>query len=113
MSEPLHRKTIAQLAQLIASRQVSPIELVEHFLRRIEAENPRLNAFVRISGDEARDAAKALTEELAHGAPRGPLHGIPVAVKDLTDTAGIGTTYGSGLFREHVPLVDAAPIARL
>ena len=113
MSEPLHRKTIAQLAQLIASRQVSPTELVEHFLRRIEAENPRLNAFVRVSGDEARDAAKLLTEELAHGAPRGPLHGIPVAVKDLTDTAGIRTTYGSGLFREHVPLVDAPPVARL
>jgi len=113
MSEPLHRKTIAQIAPLIASRQLSPTELVEHFLRRIEAENPRLNAFVRVSGDEARDAAKALTEELAHGAPRGPLHGIPVAVKDLTDTAGIRTTYGSGLFREHVPLVDAPPVARL
>jgi aspartyl-tRNA(Asn)/glutamyl-tRNA(Gln) amidotransferase subunit A len=113
MSEPLHRKTIAELATLIAAREVSPLELVEHFLRRIEAHNPRLNAFVHVCGDAARDSARRLTEELAHGAPRSPLYGIPVAVKDLTDTAGIPTTYGSSLFRGHVPHADAQPVALL
>lgn len=113
MSEPLHRKTLAELSRLISSRAVSPREVVEHFLARIEAENGRLNAFVTVCPEEALRVADELTEELARGRCRGPLHGIPVAIKDLTDTAGLRTTYGSSLFRDHVPQTDATPVALL
>jgi len=105
--------TLAALSSLIASRQLSPTELVEYFLRRIEAANPQLNAFVTVTADEALRNARTLTEEIARGVRRSPLHGIPVAIKDLTDTAGTRTTYGSALFREHVPQTDAEPVARL
>jgi len=113
MPEPLYRKTVAELSRLVSARAVSPREVVEHFLRRIEAENPRLNALVAVCPEEALRDADALGEELARGRCRGPLHGIPVAIKDLTDTAGLRTTYGSSLFRDHVPARDATPVARL
>ncbi|MEI8359939.1 MAG: amidase family protein, partial [Deltaproteobacteria bacterium] len=113
MHPPLHRRSVADLARLIAAREASPREVLEAFAARIEERNPRTNALVTLRLDEARREADALGEELAHGRPRGPLHGIPIAVKDLTDTAGTRTTYGSALFREHVPTEDAAPVARL
>ena len=113
MTRPLHRLTIDDLARRIARRELSPTELTEHVLRRIEAENPRLNAFTTVAGDEALATARELTEEIARGRYRGPLHGIPVAIKDLTDTAGLRTTYGSALFRDHVPSADAEPVTRL
>ncbi|MEW6272463.1 MAG: amidase [Thermodesulfobacteriota bacterium] len=113
MSEALHRKSVAELARLVSRRDASPREVVEHFVRRIESENPRLNAFVTVCADSALRRADELTEELAHGTYRGPLHGIPVAIKDLTDTAGVRTTYGSKLFRDHVPAEDAEPVRRL
>jgi aspartyl-tRNA(Asn)/glutamyl-tRNA(Gln) amidotransferase subunit A len=109
----LYRKSVAELSTLIAKGAVSPREVVDGFLGRIAVHNPSLNAFVTVCADEARREARRLTEELARGASRGPLHGIPFAVKDLTDTAGLRTTYGSSLFREHVPAHDAEPVARL
>jgi len=109
----LYRKSVAELSTLIAKGAVSPREVVDAFLERIAARDPSLNAFVTVCADEARREATRLTEELARGARRGPLHGIPFAVKDLTDTAGVRTTYGSSLFREHVPAHDAEPVARL
>jgi len=109
----LHRKPVSELSTLIAKGAVSPREVVDAFLERIAEHNPALNAFVTVCADEARREARRLTDELARGARRGPLHGIPFAVKDLTDTAGVRTTYGSSLFREHVPARDAEPVARL
>lgn len=113
MSDALYRKPVAELARLIERREVSPREVVEHFLARIESENPRLNAFVTVCAERALRRADELGEELARGTYRGPLHGIPVGIKDLTDTAGVRTTYGSGLFRDHVPSEDAEPVRRL
>lgn len=105
--------TIAQLGELIGSREISPLELVRHFLERISTQNPVLNAFTTVTADAALERARSLSDEIARGSSRGPLHGIPVGIKDLTDTAGVRTTYGSSLFASHVPDVDAAPVARL
>lgn len=112
MIDELTRKTVAELSAAIAAGDVSPRELADAALARI-GDTTALNAFVTVCADEARRDAARLTEELARGARRGPLHGIPIAVKDLTDTAGVRTTYGSSLFRDHVPSADAAPVARL
>jgi aspartyl-tRNA(Asn)/glutamyl-tRNA(Gln) amidotransferase subunit A len=109
----LHQLSITELARLIRTRQVSPLEVVEHFLRRIESINPRLNAFTTVAPEQALDNARTLTDEIMRDKYRGPLHGIPIGVKDLTDTAGIRTTYGSRLFTKHVPNADAEPVARL
>jgi aspartyl-tRNA(Asn)/glutamyl-tRNA(Gln) amidotransferase subunit A len=109
----LHHLSIADLAALVRARRVSPLELVEHALRRIDALNPSLNAFTTVASEQAIEEARLLTDEIARGHWRGPLHGIPIGVKDLTDTAGIRTTYGSRLFADHVPVADAEPVARL
>ncbi len=113
MAEDLHRKTISELAALVTAREVSPRDLAESALRRIAALDPGMNALVTVCADQALRAADASTEELARQGSRGPLHGIPLVVKDLTDTAGVRTTYGSSLFREHVPVEDAEPVRRL
>jgi len=113
MSGNLHDMTITQLGALVASRTTSPVEIVRHFLDRIEAANPVLNAFTTVAADEALACAAQLRDEVMRGTIRGPLHGIPVAIKDLTDTAGLRTTYGSSLFATHVPTADAEPVARL
>jgi len=113
MGDDLHRKSVAELAAEIARGALSPRELTDALLASIERVNPEVNAYVTVCAEEARREAKRLTEELAGGRPRSPLHGIPFAVKDLMDTAGVRTTYGSSLFREHVPTADAEPVARL
>lgn len=105
--------TITGLAGLVAARSVSPLELTKHFLQRIDRLDPRLNAFTTVAAEQALADARRLTDELVRGRSRGPLHGIPIAVKDLTDTAGIRTTYGSCLFADHVPEKDAEPVSRL
>lgn len=104
---------VAELSRLVSTRQVSPAELVEHFLRRIDRINPRLNAFTTVVAEQALADGRRLTDEIARGHCRGPLHGIPIGVKDLTETAGIRTTYGSALFADHVPTKDAEPVSRL
>ncbi len=110
--DDLHRKSVAELSAAIAAGALSPRELTDAALAHVAA-NDRVHAFVAVCADEARRDADRLTEELAHGRRRGPLHGIPIAVKDLCDTAGLRTTYGSSLFREHVPVADAEPVRRL
>jgi len=113
MASDLCRHTVAQLSRLIAERKVSPREVVDAFLERIETHNPALNAFVTLCPDQARRDADRLSDELMRSGSRGPLHGIPIGVKDLTDTAGLRTTYGSILFKDHVPAADAPPVERL
>jgi aspartyl-tRNA(Asn)/glutamyl-tRNA(Gln) amidotransferase subunit A len=105
--------TIREAGQLLRSRQISCSELLEQSLRAIEAQNPELNAFITVTAYEARLQARQLDEELAAGGNRGPLHGIPIAVKDLFYTAGIRTTNGSALFREFVPDYDATVMRKL
>jgi len=105
--------SIADLLAEIHSRRLSPVELVERVLARIEALEPRLNAFVTVMADEARRQARALEEELASGRSPRPLHGIPVAIKDNIDVAGVPTTAGSRTRADHVASADATVVARL
>ncbi|WP_043638737.1 amidase [Nonomuraea candida] len=112
MSE-LHYLTASELARLIRTRQVSAVEALEACLARIEEVNPRVNAIVTLVADRAAEAARAADAALSRGEPAGPLHGVPVAHKDLVDTAGIRTTYGSPLFADHVPARDDVIVRRL
>ncbi|TDD32708.1 amidase [Nonomuraea terrae] len=98
-----------ELARLIRTRQVSAVEVLQAHLDRIEQVNPRVNAVVTLVAEQALDAAKAADA----AEPAGPLHGVPVAHKDLVDTAGIRTTYGSPLFADHVPDKDHLVVRRL
>jgi amidase len=99
-----------ELAALVRSREVSPVELVGGYLERIEVLDPDLNAFVTVCGDEALAAARQ-AEQATGELPL--FHGVPLPIKELTDTAGIRTTYSSRAFAEHVPLADAAVVRRL
>lgn len=105
--------TVKQASDLMRRREVSALELVEASLRRIDAYNPTLNAFVALAREQAIGAARQLDTEGRRGAWRGPLHGIPVALKDNIDTAGIRTTGGSTLFKDRIPDEDAHVVARL
>src|SRR5213079_2826624 len=106
--------SLAEAADLIRRRQISPVELTEAVLARIDALQPSINAFTTLAPrEETLAAARAAEREIAAGSYRGVLHGIPVSVKDLIDTAGLRTTYGSGMFRDHVPAKDGAVPERL
>ena len=113
MSNGLIEKGLLELELGISAHEFSPVELVDAYLEEIENKNEALNAYVTVTADRARKEAKVLTEELTRSGPRGPLHGMPFAAKDLMDTAGVRTTYGSDIFRDHVPKQDAEPIRRL
>ncbi len=104
---------IEEAAQALRARKISVSELTEEALRSIDRENPRLNAFLTVTGDLARQQARVLDEELARGVDRGPLHGIPIAHKDIVDTQGIRTTAGSKIFADRVPAEDAEIVTRL
>ena len=105
--------TVAELGRLIHARQVSPVEATEAYLERIDRIDGRVNSYITVCHEEARQAARAAEQEIAGGRYRGPLHGIPVAVKDQFDTAGIRTTYGSALEWDHVPGEDAVVVTKL
>ena len=105
-----HRLTLSEMVEQIRARKLSPLELVDAHLRQIEKQNQKLNAFVRILGDEARDMAKASE---SNGRSGGPLQGIPVTIKDSFDFAGIPTTCGSRLFQDLRAAHDATAVARL
>src|SRR6058998_1295766 len=105
--------SVHDLAGRIRRREVSPVEVVDAHLRRIEAVNPKLSAFFTVTGDLALDEARRAEAEIAAGRWRGPLHGVPYGAKDIIETAGILTTHGSSFFRDHVPTEDAECIARL
>jgi aspartyl-tRNA(Asn)/glutamyl-tRNA(Gln) amidotransferase subunit A len=100
---------LVEAAQAIRDREVSPVELTEHYLARIEETEPAVHAYVTVAADRARAEARR-----AEGSePSGPLHGVPLGVKDLFDTAGLRTTYGSPAWEAHVPEHDAAAVAAL
>ena len=95
---------VAELSRLISSRRISPVELVRSFLDRIHRIDGHINSYITLLEDEAVKEAREAQEAIARGGYLGPLHGIPVAIKDLIDTSGIRTTYGSKLMAEHVPV---------
>jgi aspartyl-tRNA(Asn)/glutamyl-tRNA(Gln) amidotransferase subunit A len=102
------------LAALIRRRKVSPVEVVDAVLERIDKVNPRLNAFVTITADAARKQAKAAERAVGKkGATLGPLHGVPFSVKDLVITKGVRTTFGTPIYRDNVPTEDAPIVERL
>lgn len=103
----------AELAALIAARAVSPVEAVEAALARIERAQPVLNAFITVCAEPARAAARAAEAALMRGEATGPLFGVPFAVKDLVNTAGVRTTFGSVAFADNVPAADSVAVARL
>lgn len=105
--------TIAELAPLVRAGAVSPVELTEHALTRIEEDDGRANAFQLVLAEEARAAARRAEDEVAGGRWRGPLHGVPVAVKDLLAMKDTVTTSGSRILAEHVTGHDAAAVERL
>ena len=109
----LHQATIADLAARIAARQVSCREVTDAALASIAADNGRVNAFITVLADEARAQAEALDRELAAGRSRGPLHGIPISLKDLIDQQGVRTTAASRVLDHHVAASDALVTARL
>ena len=105
--------SLEEAATLLRERRVSPVELTEACLARIEAVEPRLNAFVTVTADLARAQARAAEGEIAAGRYRGPLHGIPVAVKDLFATKGTRTTAGSRILATWIPDEDATVVRKL
>jgi aspartyl-tRNA(Asn)/glutamyl-tRNA(Gln) amidotransferase subunit A len=112
MSDLTHL-TIAEAADLLARREIAAVELTEAHLRRIDAHDARLNSFITITSDHALTQARAADAELTRGVRRGPLHGIPLALKDLYDTAGIRTTAGSTFFADRIPDTDARAVTLL
>src|SRR2546428_6534540 len=103
----------AELARLIAERAVSPVEVMDGVLDRIERSQPVLNAFITVCAEEARAAAKAAEVAVMRGETLGPLHGVPFAVKDLVNTAGVRTSFGSVTLADNVPAADSPAVARL
>jgi Asp-tRNA(Asn)/Glu-tRNA(Gln) amidotransferase A subunit family amidase len=102
-----------ELAARIRRRDVSPVEVVEVYLRRIEERNPAVNAYTLVLGDQAVEAARAAEAAVMAGQPLGPLHGVPVAIKDLDDVAGVPTSMGSLAVQNRVPKTSAAAVERL
>jgi aspartyl-tRNA(Asn)/glutamyl-tRNA(Gln) amidotransferase subunit A len=106
-------ETIVDLAPRLRRKEVSPVELTRACLGRIEKLNPALNAFITVTAEAAMAEAQAAASEILRGEWRGPLHGIPVALKDLIDTAGTRTTAASGLYQNRIPTEDAEVVQRL
>ncbi|HEX5887141.1 MAG TPA: amidase [Pyrinomonadaceae bacterium] len=105
--------SIAAASGLLRRKEISPVELTTSCLRRIEQLNPTINAFITVLAESALDQARAAEAEILAGEWRGPLHGIPIGLKDLIDTAGIRTTCGSALFADRVPSEDAEVVRLL
>ena len=101
-----------ELAQLIREKHLSPVELVDAYLERIELLNPTINAYITVAAEQARDAARA-AEATLDDDDLPPFHGVPVSIKDLIDTAGIRTTYATAAWADRVPARDAAVTAKL
>ena len=113
MSEALHFQTIAEAAHHLKTKSLSPVELVEALLERIVSLNPQLDAFVTLTGQQAREAALRAEAEIMAGNYHGPLHGIPFGLKDIYNAAGIPTTGHSRTAMDNVPETDATVTARL
>ena len=107
------RPTIQQLSRQIRDRAISPVELTRDCLARIENLNPKLNAFITVLADSALDQARRAEQEIHSGNYRGPLHGIPIGLKDIIDTAGVRTTAASALYKDRISTEDAEVVRRL
>ncbi|TMB67521.1 MAG: amidase, partial [Chloroflexi bacterium] len=113
MTSDLHWLSVAEAAGLIAARKVSPVELTQALLRRIDGLDGRLNAAITVDADAAMAAARTAAEQIAKGAGHSPLHGVPVALKDIFGVAGVRMTAGSKILAENVASEDAEATTRL
>ncbi len=104
---------LTEASRRIAARELTSVELTRAYLQRIERLNPRINAYITVTGEQALAQARELDAETARGRSRGPLHGIPLALKDNIDTAGIRTTAASAVYADRVPTADAPVVTRL
>ncbi len=109
----LAQLSLAEASQRVANRQTTSTALVEAVLRRMDVYNPKLNAFITVMRESALREAAALDAEAANGHYRGPLHGVPIAIKDNIDTAGTRTTMASAVFDDRVPAEDAFVVQQL
>jgi aspartyl-tRNA(Asn)/glutamyl-tRNA(Gln) amidotransferase subunit A len=110
----LHWLSVAQAARAIAHRELSPVELTQALLDRVARLDPKLNAFIRVDGDAALQAALAAEAEIAAGRSRGPLHGVPVGIKDIIDVAGLPTTGHSKVLADSPDATaDAVCVSKL
>jgi aspartyl-tRNA(Asn)/glutamyl-tRNA(Gln) amidotransferase subunit A len=105
--------SIVETSELLRKRELSLVELTKTCLARIEKLNPSLNAFITVTAESALAQARSAEAEILQGRWRGPLHGIPLALKDLIDTAGVRTTAASAIFKDRVPAEDAEVVCRL
>ncbi len=112
-SNSLTTLSIASAGELLAAGEISPVELAQAHLARIQQLDPQLNCFITLTPELALQQARQAEEEMRAGLYRGPLHGIPLALKDLFETAGVRTTAGSSFFAENVPEQDAAVVGKL
>lgn len=112
MTDP-HWLGVEEAAHAVAARDLSPVELLSSLLERIEKLDPRLHVFIRLDAETAMDAARAAEKEIAAGRCRGPLHGVPIGVKDIIDVGGLPTTCHSKILLDNVAQQDAAVISRL
>ena len=109
----LTSKSARELAALIKARAVSPVEVLDAHLASIEHLNPKLNAIVTLAAEQALASARVAEAKVVRNDPIGPLHGLPIGIKDVTLTAGIRTTFGSPLFKDNVPAEAAEVVRRL
>lgn len=109
----LTRLSISEASDLVRARKVSPVELTSACLQRIERLNPVINAFITVTAESAMHEARDAERQIQHGQWRGPLHGIPIGLKDLIDTANVKTTCASAVFANRVPTEDAEVVIRL
>src|ERR1700690_4382383 len=107
------QSSILELSEMLRKKTLSPVELTRDCLICIDKLNPLLNAFITVTAESARAEAKQAEKEIASGNWRGPLHGIPLGLKDLIDTAGVRTTAASAMFKDRVPTEDAEVVRRL
>jgi len=113
MDADLKKLTLSSAAARIRRKEISPVELTQSVLQRIEALNDRMRAFITVTPDAALDAARAAEHDVTSGKEVGPLHGVPISLKDLYDTKGVRTTAGSKVFENRVPAEDAAVVSKL
>lgn len=110
---PIHYNTISQVASLIEAKELSPVELTEAMLARIDAVDGRYLSYATVMADQAMESARAAETAISAGNYLGPLHGVPIAVKDLCFTNGVRTMGGSKVLRDHVPDFDATVVKNL
>lgn len=109
----LTQLSVGEASELVRRKKVSPVELASACLQRIERLNPTINAFITVTAESAMQEAREAERQIQHGQWRGPLHGIPIGLKDLIDTANVKTTCASAVFANRIPAEDAEVVTRL